>query len=58
MTGMPERIARRALARLLKDGLLVSESDKAPVSFNFLLDTLNILLPNLYPEAATTNLEF
>ncbi|MCL4759483.1 MAG: Fic family protein [Rhodocyclaceae bacterium] len=58
MTGMPERTARRALARLLKDGLLVSESDKAPVSFNFPLDTLNILLPNLYPEAATTNLEF
>jgi len=57
MTGMPERTARRALAQLLKDEILVSESDKAPVSFSFPLDTLNILLPNLYPEAATTNQE-
>lgn len=57
MTGMPERTARRALAQLLKDGLLLSASDKAPVSFNFPLDALNILLPNLYPEAAMTNEE-
>lgn len=57
MTGMPERTARRSLAQLLKDEILVSESDKAPVSFNFPLNTLNILLPNLYPEAATTNQE-
>jgi len=57
MTGMSERTARRALGQLLKDELLVSESDKAPVSFNFPLDALNILLPNLYPEAAATNRE-
>ena len=57
MTGMSERTARRALGQLLKDELLVSESDKAPVSFNFPLDSLNILLPNLYPEAAATNRE-
>lgn len=57
MTGMAERTARRSLSRLLKDELLVSESDKAPVSFNFPLDALHILLPNLYPEAAAANQE-
>ena len=58
MTGLPERTARRALSQLLKDELVTSPSVKAPVSFNFPLDALYILLPNLYPEAATTNLEF
>ncbi|NML46535.1 Fic family protein [Ramlibacter sp. G-1-2-2] len=57
MTGMPERSARRVLSQLLKDGLLVSEGPKRAVSFNFPLDALNILLPNLYPEAATVNTE-
>lgn len=57
MTGMAERSARRVLAQLLKDKLLVSDSPKGAVSFNFPLDALNILLPNLYPEAATTNTE-
>lgn len=57
MTGMAERSARRVLAQLLKDRLLVSDNPKGAVSFNFALDALNILLPNLYPEAATTNTE-
>ncbi len=57
MIGLPERSARRVLTQLLKDKLLVSDNLKGPVSFNFPLDTLNILLPNLYPEAATTNTE-
>ena len=55
MTGMAERSARRVLAQLLKDRLLVSDNPKGPVSFNFPLDALHILLPNLYPEAATAN---
>lgn len=55
MTGMPERSARRALSQLLKDGLLASDGPKGPVWFDFPLDALNILLPNLYPEAATVN---
>jgi len=57
MTGMPERSARRVLSQLLKDGLLVSDGPKGPVSFDFPLDALNILLPNLYPEAAAANTE-
>ena len=57
MIGLPERSARRVLTRLLKDKLLVSDNLKGPVSFNFPLDALNILLPNLYPEAATANTE-
>ena len=57
MTGLPERTASRVLAQLIKDGLLVSDGPKGPVSFNFPLDALNILLPNLYPEAASINNE-
>ncbi|MCG2593039.1 Fic family protein [Ramlibacter sp. XY19] len=57
MMGMPERSGRRVLSQLLKDGILVSDGPKGAVSFNFPLDALNILLPNLYPEAATVNTE-
>ena len=57
MTGMPERSGRRVLSQLLKDKLLVSDGPKAAVAFNFPLDALNILLPNLYPEAAAVNTE-
>ena len=52
-----KQCARRVLGQLLKDQLLVSDNPKGPVSFNFPLDVLSILLPNLYPEAATTNTE-
>lgn len=55
MTGLPERTASRVLAQLVKDRLLVSAGPKGPVSFSFPLDALNILLPNLYPEAAAVN---
>lgn len=55
MTGLPERTASRVLGQLVKDRLLRSEGPKSPVTFNFPLDALNILLPNLYPEAATAN---
>ncbi len=57
MTGLPERTASRMLGQLVKDRLLVSEGPKSPVTFNFPLDALNILLPNLYPEAAAANSE-
>jgi hypothetical protein len=40
-----------------KDGLLVSDSPKGEVGIGFPLDALHILLPNLYPEAATQALE-
>lgn len=55
MTGLPERTASRVLGQLVKDRLLLSDGPKSPVRFNFPLDALNILLPNLYPEAATAN---
>lgn len=57
MTGLPERTASRVLAQLLKDRLLVSEGPKSPVRFNFPLNALHLLLPNLYPEAAAVNTE-
>ena len=53
--GLPERTASRVLGQLIKDRILVSEGPKSSVTFNFPLDALNILLPNLYPEAATAN---
>lgn len=57
MLGLPARTASRVLAQLLKDRLLVSESPKGPVTFNFPLDALNLLLPHLYPEASAIDLE-
>ena len=55
MTGLGERTARSLLARLLKTGIVTSESHKAPVQLAFSLENLQFLLPNLYPEAATLN---
>jgi len=53
MTGLGERTARKLLSRLLKDGLLVSDSPKGEVGIGFPLDALGMLFPNLYPEAAS-----
>lgn len=55
MTGLGERTARRLLSQLLRDGLLRSEQPKGPVSIGLPLDSLGVLFPNLYPEAATAN---
>jgi Fic family protein len=57
MLGLPSRTASRVLGQLLKDRLLTSTTHKAPVVFNFPLDALNLLLPNLYPEASALDLE-
>lgn len=57
MTGLGERTARKVVARLLKDGLLVSATPKGEVGIGLPLDALSILLPDLYPEAATTPTE-
>jgi HEAT repeat protein len=51
MTGLAERSARSLLSKLLTDGLLVSDSAYGPVRFGLPLDSLNMLFPNLYPEA-------
>jgi Fic family protein len=57
LTGLAERTARKLLAQLLKDGLLVSDSPKGEVSIGFPLDALHLLFPNLYPEAATVPMD-
>ncbi len=55
MTGLGERNARSLLSRLIQIGLIKSKSHKSPVQFAFPLKALQFLLPNLYPEAATTS---
>ncbi len=57
MTGLGERTGRKVLAQLLADGLLLSDSPKGAVRCGLPLDALSVLLPNLYPEAATTLLD-
>lgn len=54
MTGLAERTARTLLARLLETGLLESPSPKGPVRIGFPLDALHLLMPRLYPEAASS----
>jgi Fic family protein len=54
MTGLGDRVARALLSRLLETGLLTSPGHTAAVSFAFPLDALQFLLPELYPEAATS----
>jgi Fic family protein len=53
MLGLGERSGRTVIAQLLKDGLLVSDTPKGDLRIGLPLDALNILLPNLYPEAST-----
>lgn len=53
MTSLGERTARSLMSRLLKDGLLVSDSASGPVRWGLPLDSLQFLFPELYPEAAT-----
>ena len=55
MTGLGERTARTLLSRLIEIGLVKSKNHKSPVQFAFPLSALQFLLPNLYPEAATSN---
>lgn len=57
MLNLSSRTASRVLGQLLKDRLLTSTGPKASVSFSFPLDALNLLLPNLYPEASTLETE-
>lgn len=57
MTGLEERTARKLISRFIKDGLLRSDSHRSALRIAFPLGSLNILFPNLYPEAATVVLE-
>ena len=57
MTGLEERTARKVVSRFLADGLLKSDGHRSELSIGFPMSSLNILFPNLYPEAATAALE-
>ncbi|KAA0911272.1 Fic family protein [Pusillimonas sp. ANT_WB101] len=57
MTGLGERSARYLTSALLKEGLIQSESTRAPIEIGFPLKHLNFLFPNLYPEANTHNFD-
>jgi len=52
MTGLAARSADRAIAALLKRGLLESDSSRGPVRFGLPLEALPYYFPALYPEAA------
>ena len=54
MTGLGERTARGLMSKLLKDGLLQSDTAAGPVRWGLPLDALQFLFPELYPEAATS----
>jgi Fic family protein len=51
ITGLPDRSARRVLNEVTKAGLLASETPKSAVSLRFPVDSLEILFPQLFPEA-------
>lgn len=55
LTGLPARTAQRQLQALLQQGLLVSPSPQAKVTFGLPLDALQFLFPDFYPEAASRN---
>ncbi|MBC7415547.1 MAG: Fic family protein [Herminiimonas sp.] len=50
MTGLGERTARTLLSYLLSSKLLVSDTALGPVKFGLPMDSLQFLLPQLYPE--------
>jgi Fic family protein len=52
MTGLASRSADRAIATLLRRGLLESDSSKGAVRFGMPLEALAYYFPLLYPEAA------
>ena len=57
MTGLEERTGRKVVSRFLSDGLLKSDGHRGELRIGFPMSALNILLPNLYPEASTVALE-
>lgn len=52
MTGLRPRTADKAIAALLRRGLLESDSPKGAVRIGLPLDALSFYFPRLYPEAA------
>jgi Fic family protein len=53
LTGLGERTARAALAHLLNSGLVSSPDHRSAVRIQFPLDALQLLFPDLYPEAGS-----
>ena len=56
IVGMPERSARRILSQLLKEGYLVSDSEKGPVRLGFPASSVGYYFPHLYPEGVEISL--
>jgi len=52
MTGLGDKVAQMLLSRLLKTGLVESDTPLGPVRFGLPLDALQFYFPDLYPEAA------
>ena len=52
MTGLGGRTVKDIMRELLKAGLLTSDSHRGPLNIAFSLDSLDLLSPRLYPEAA------
>jgi len=51
ITGLRERSGRDLLATLVADGILGSDTPKAPVSLRFPLHAIELLFPSLFSEA-------
>ncbi len=49
VTGLRERTARDLLGALVRDGILGSDTPKAPVSLRFPLSAAEVLFPGLFP---------
>jgi Fic family protein len=52
VTGMKDRTARKALAALVEDGILESDTAKGPVHLKFDASSADQLFPNLFPANA------
>lgn len=53
MTGLGDKVAQMLLSRLIKTGLVLSDTPLGPVRFGLPLDALQFYFPDLYPEANT-----
>jgi Fic family protein len=52
MTGLGDKVAQMLLSKLLKVGLVESDTPLGPVRFGLPLEALAFYFPDLYPEAA------
>lgn len=51
ITGLPERTARNVLADLVQDGIVASDTPKAPIHLRFPMHVVDVLFPRLFPES-------